>query len=130
MVTYAEFLTFSPISNMVTEANFSVYEGRAVDALSSFATPTDDATATIFKKAVMYQIEYMAQMGGVDDWLRGSGALSAESYTVGGESESKTYAQGTVTGKAVNGMSISIMAWNILKGAGLVKMYRGVRVCY
>lgn len=129
MVTYAEFSTFSPISNMVTEANFSVYEGRAVDALSSFATPTD-ATATIFKKAVMYQIEYMAQMGGVDDWLRGSGALSAESYTVGGESESKTYAQGTVTGKIVNGMSISIMAWNILKGAGLVKAYKAVRVCY
>lgn len=129
MVTYAEFETFSPISNMVTEANFSVYEGRAVDALSSFATPTD-ATATIFKKAVMYQIEYMAQMGGVDDWLRGSGALSAESYTVGGESESKTYAQGTVTGKMVNGMSISIMAWNILKGAGLVKAFKAVRVCY
>lgn len=120
MVTFSEFTSFS--NQILTQADFTILEQRSVDLLSMLCGShwvENEST----KKAVMYQIEFIIQLGGINAWTEGAGSMQSRSYSVGGESESVTYMQASYDGsgrKVFNGLAIAPMAWAILCRAKLV----------
>jgi len=127
MITYAEFVKFS---NVPIEADFPFIEERSVDLLSLLCGSSWDENSDTCRKAVMYQVEYVAQNGGLIEWSKGHGALSQHSWSIGGESESYTFVKGSQTenAKTFNGLAISPVAWLMLQRAGYLKAIRSVRV--
>ena len=128
MVTYDEFSTFSNIS--VTSTDFPKIEARAVDLLACLCRSAWNETDSTCKKAVMYQIEFIVQSGGLTSWSTGKGVIGSQSYTIGGESESVTYIQskGSENAKTFNGLAISPLAWALLTNNGILKTARGIRI--
>lgn len=128
MVTYDDFSAFSNVS--VTQADFPSLERASVDLLSCLCRSAWDEDSEVCKKAVMYQIEFIAQNGGFNSWSTAKGVIGSQSYTIGGESESVTYIQrkSSENAKTFNGLAISPLAWALLTNAGILKTARGVRV--
>lgn len=127
MVSFAEFTEFSQVK--VSEADFPFLEARAVDVLSALCGKGWNPESAICHKAVEYQIEFILQLGGLDSWTEGSGTAGSRSYSVGGESESISYAQetGSGSGKRVyNGLAISPLAWALLQESGCLRKLRRV----
>lgn len=127
MVTYNDFIAFS--RQNVSEADFSMLADRSTDVLKTLCGTRwkDGETAD---KAVLYQVEFILQMGGLDSWAEGAGALQSHTYSVGGESESVTYMQSFENGsgrKSFNGLAISPMSWSLLHSAGMVSRLGRVR---
>lgn len=129
MVTYAEYTALSNVP--VTQAEFPYIEVRTVDLLSSLCGTRWDEESPICKKAVIYQIEFVQENGGLTEWSKGAGAVGSHSWSVGGESESYTYMQSSHKAgvKTFNGLAISPLAWQVLVGGGFLKAIKGVRVC-
>lgn len=129
MVTYDEFVSFSYIQ--VTQADFSPIERTASDVLSLLCRDKWDSTSDVCKKAVMYQIEYTLQIGGLGAWSETKGLVGSQSYSIGDESESVTYVQTSKEsekGKTFNGLPISPLAWALLLNEGILRPVHGVRV--
>ena len=128
MVTYDEFSTFSNVS--VSTTDYPKVEARACDLLACLCRTAWSETDETCKKAVMYQIEFIVQSGGLTSWSTGKGVIGSQSYTIGGESESVTYIQskGSENAKTFNGLAISPLAWALLTNNGILKTARGVRV--
>lgn len=119
-ITYNDFTTFSTAE--VAEADFSILVSRATDVLKTLSGShwKDGDTAD---KAVLYQVEFILQVGGLDAWSDGAGALQSHTYSVGGESESVTYMQSYENGsgrKMFNGLAIAPMAWALLHSSGMI----------
>lgn len=128
MVTYADYTAFSNV--VVPLADFPFIEARSVDILSMLCGQKWDEDSDICKKAVMYQIEFVQENGGLVDWSKGAGAVGSHSWSVGGESESFTYMKSSHKegAKTFNGLAISPMAWQVLVSGGFLKTVKGVRV--
>ena len=129
MVTYDEFMAFSSVS--ITASDFPKVEQTAVDVLSCLCRSAWSETDSTCKKAVMYQIEYIVQCGGLASWSTNKGVVGSQSYSVGGESESVTYVQtakASETGKTFHGLPISPLTWALLTNSGILKTARGIRV--
>lgn len=127
MVPYSDFDRFSV--QHVTQDEYAVLEQRAVDILQVLCgSRWTDSEAT--RRAVMYQVEFILQLGGLDAWSEGAGSLQSRSYSVGGESESITYMQSFESGsgrKTFNGLAIAPMAWALLHSSGFVSRLGRVR---
>lgn len=120
MVSYDDFRSFSKVE--VSEADFTVMAERATDVLRTLCGKhwTEGETAD---RAVLYQVEFILQVGGLDSWAEGAGALQSHTYSVGGESESVTYMQAYENGsgrKMFNGLAIAPMAWALLHSSGMI----------
>jgi hypothetical protein len=128
MVTYDDFSKFSNIS--VSSSDFAQIEARSVDLLACLCRSAWDETDSICKKAVMYQIEFVVQNGGLSSWSIGKGVIGSQSYSIGGESESVTYIQskGSENAKTFNGLAISPLAWALLTDNGILRTARGIRI--
>ena len=128
MVSYADFTAFSNVP--VSQADYPYVEARAVDLLSALCKSGWDETSDTCKRAVCYQIEHILQSGGLSQWSRGEGSVASRSYSVGGESESITYmqTQGKESVRTFLGLSISAIAWALLKNGGYLVTVKGVRV--
>ena len=128
MVTYDEFVTFSGMD--VTVSDYPKVERTAVDILSSLCGSKWDITNDVCKKAVMYQVEFIIQAGGLSEWVQSKGAIGSHSYSIGGESETVTYVKSTGgdSGKTFNGLPISPVAWAILTSNNILRQVKGVRV--
>lgn len=128
MVTFSEFTNFS--NQPVTEDDFPFLEARAVDILTALCGQTWSPSDAICKRAVMYQVEYVLQLGGLTEWQNGKGAMASHSYTVGGESESITYMQaqaGNSGTRVFNGLAVSPVAWALLRSNGKLVTVRRVK---
>lgn len=128
MVTYDEFSKFSNIS--VSSSDFTQIKARSVDLLACLCRSAWDETDSICKKAVMYQIEFVVQNGGLSSWSISKGVIGSQSYSIGGESESVTYIQskGSENAKTFNGLAISPLAWALLTNNGILRTARGIRI--
>ena len=129
MVTYDEFVTFSGMD--ITPSDYPKVERTAVDLLSALCGSKWDITDDVCKDAVLYQVEFIFQAGGLSEWMQSKGAIGSRSYSVGSESESVTYIRsGTMeSGKAFNGLQVSPLSWALLTSNGILRQVRGVRVC-
>ena len=126
-----DYQTYNEFSNVpVTQADFQYIEARAVDILSLLCGQNWDAESAVCAKAVCYQIEHIAECGGLSSWNKGEGAVGSRSYSVGGESESVTFTQSKESegSKTFLGLSISPFAWALLLNGGFLKTVKGVRV--
>lgn len=128
MVTYDDFSAFSSVS--VSQADFTPLERTTVDLLSCLCRSAWDESNEVCKKAVMYQIEFIVQSGGLTSWSTAKGVIGSQSYTIGGESESVTYIQShsSENAKIFNGLAISPLAWALLTNSGILSTVRGIRV--
>lgn len=129
MITYDEFIAFSSVA--VTASEYPKLEQTAVDVLSCLCRSAWDETDVICKKAVMYQIEYIVQLGGIATWTTNKGVIGSQSYSVGGESESVTYVQtakASETGKTFHGLPIAPLSWALLTNNGILRTARGIRI--
>lgn len=129
MVTFDEFEIFSGMT--VTASDFPKVERTSVDLLSCLCGKSWDYGSDVCKKAVMYQIEYIVQLGGLTAWNENRGVVGSRSYTIGGESESVTYMQSSKeseAGKTFHGVPVSPLAWALLQNAGILSTVRKVRV--
>lgn len=88
-----------------------------------------DMTHEAVPEAIMLQIEYLDSVGGVGEWMRGSGNVSSEQYTTGGESESRTYRKGGNAHTYV-GLALCPMAELILRQNGLMNKWEAVYAHY
>ena len=128
MVTYAEYTAFSNVP--ISQSDFPFCEARAVDLLSLLCGQLWDTEDETCKKAVLYQIEFVQQNGGLTEWSRGAGSVGSHSWSVGGESESITVGESSHAEKVkvVNGLAVSPMAWGLLSSNGFLRSIRGIRI--
>lgn len=126
MVEYSDFTQWSFCSITVTE--YPKYEARCKSYLASLCGDNWSESDDICKNALMNQIEYVFQNGGLSIWAstERSGGVRSESYTTGGESETRQY-----SGYKRNyPLPLSPVAEQILKNAGYLSVIGRVRVCY
>ncbi len=127
MVTYSDFTNWS--NKPVDETDFNYIEARSEDVLSLLCGSSWSETDEVCIKAVKYQIDWILNAGGLDEWQGGSGTGSSRSYSVGGESESITYMQSGSDGsgrRIYMGLSIDPIARGLLHKGGFITRLRRV----
>ena len=126
MIEYSDFVAWSYCS--ITSTEFPKYESRCAEFLESLCGDNWSESDEICVKALMYQIEYVFQNGGLAMWSSAerSGSVESESYRTGGESESRRY-----TGvKRQYALALAPMAEQLLKRSGYMEMVGRVWVNY
>ena len=140
-LTLEEYRELSPLS-AVKDDDFAAISSFACDVIDShvfgaikdFRLMENPDCATMVKKAVARQIDFIQSEGGVDAYLGKTERrpVSSESVSVGNTSESKAYgtASGASAGVTGEGLVLSPLAVAYLKRIQAIGRQIGYRRCH